>query len=477
MSLFLTDFEQWYDAYEAASPSQQYALIQAAIAQPIAVEYAEENDFGTILLELWDLLVSHNLAKEALALIATLQQRQPDLYQREFQYFADFLIRYHLFHHQVDSVKDNLAQFKANPIQGIDQLFAVLDNLRFYGVAEPSIDLCKTVYRPVQSSNKVIGGAEIELGSVVIIDLFDQAYRRLKQGEPVDWEAFGAEASEYGFENDASMRAEIEHNLTVPIQVDAAFLKQFSQKRGSCLRQLMLGFCRSMDEQQQMSFVCSQAIWETLIEFLEQRDLPKKQLTQPAGYFGIDQAALDGYVARKIGGFLSLQQSKGFAILWGIPYLYDFLYDLQVIEERIYQKVIAATRALKPQLIKGFQTQLWQYDFVHRWQKPDSIPEAEFLAEAEQFAASLEQSEPLSDRPVDRFAFPSWLGSLGAKNLNPDIARDRVEPNAQPTPAVIPTWEPAKPRKSPLQEASDLAPKKPSQQSQQPERKKKKGFR
>jgi hypothetical protein len=32
MSLFLTDFEQWYDAYEAASPSQQYALIQAAIA-------------------------------------------------------------------------------------------------------------------------------------------------------------------------------------------------------------------------------------------------------------------------------------------------------------------------------------------------------------------------------------------------------------------------------------------------------------
>lgn len=311
---------------------------------------------------------------------------------------------------------------------------------------------------------------------MVIIDLFDQAYRRLKQGEAVDWEVFGAEASEYGFENDVLMRAEIEHNLTVPIQVNAAFFRQFSQKRGSCLRQLMLGFCRAMDEQQQMSFVCSQAIWETLIEFLEQRDLPKKQLTQPAGYFGIDQAALDGYVARKIGGFLSLQQSKGFAILWGIPYLYDFLYDLQVIEERIYQKAIAATRALKPQLIQGFQKQLWQYDFVHRWQRPDSIPEAEFLSEAEQFAASLEQSEPLSDRPVDRSAFPSWLGSLGGKKLNPDLARDGVEPKEQSTPAVIPTWEPAKPRKSPLQEASDLSPKKPSQQAKQPDRKKNKGF-
>jgi hypothetical protein len=476
MSELLTDFDQWYDAYEAAWPSQQYTLLQTAIAQPIPVKYAEENDFGMILVEMWDILVSHNLVNEAFALISTLQQQQPELYQQEFQYFADFLIRYHLFHHQPDSARDTLAPFKTNPIQGIDQLFRVLDDLRLSDTRELAIDLCKTVYQPVRTSNKVIAGAEIELGTVVIVDLFGQAYRQLKQGETVDWEALGAEAAEYGFENTVQMRAEVEHNLTASIQADPAFSKQFSRDRGSCLRQLMLGFCCYMDEQQQMSFVCGQAIWETILEFLEERELPKKQLAQPASYFGIDRRALDRFVAQKIGGLLSLKQSKGFAILWGIPYLYEFLYERQIIEEYIFQKAIAATNALKPQLIEGFKTRLWQYDFVHRWQRPHCISEAEFVVEAEQFAASLQQSEPLSDEPVDDFPFPFGDNFLDTENLSSPMVRDRIEPKSQPTPTVTPTWKPPKPPKSALQEASELPSQKPPSQSKSSKGKKKKGF-
>jgi hypothetical protein len=476
MSEFLTNFDQWYDTYEAAAPSQQYALLQTAIAQPIPIKYAEENDLGMILIDLWDMLVSHNLVNEAFALIATLQQQHPELYQQEFQYFADCLIRYHLFQHQMDAVRDTLAPFKTNPIQGIDQLFKVLDDLRLFDTRELAVDLCKTVYQPVRTSNKVIAGAEIELGTVVIIDLFGQAYQKLKQGNTVDWEALGAEAAEYGFENTTQMRAEVEHNLTVPIQADPAFFQQFSRDRGSCLRQLMLGFCRYMDEQQQMSFVCSQAIWETILEFLEERELPKKQLAQPASYFGIDQAALDRFVAQKIGGLLSLQQSKGFAIVWGIPYLYEFLYERQIIAESIFQKAIAATNALKPQLIQGFQQRLWQYNFAHRWQRPHCIPEAEFVAEAEQFAASLQQSEPLSDEPVDDFSFPFGDNFLDPENLSPRMVRDRIEPKAQPTSTVTSTWKPPKPRKSALQEASELPSQKPPSQPKSSKGKKKKGF-
>jgi hypothetical protein len=428
-----------------------------------------------ILVEMWDMLVSHNLVNEAFALIDTLQQQQPELYQREFQYFANFLIRYHLFH-QTDSVKDTLALFKASPIQGIDELFRVLDDLRFFDAREPAVDLCKTIYQPVRTSNQIIAGAEIELGTVVITDLFGQAYRKLKQGDVVDWEALGAEAAEYGFENMAQMRTEVEHNLTIPIQADPAFFQQFSRDRGSCLRQLMLGFCRYMDEQQQMSFVCSQAIWETILEFLEARELPKKQLAQPASYFGIDRAALDRFVAQKIGGLLSLQQSKGFAILWGIPYLYEFLHERQIIAESILQKAIAATNVLKPQLIQGFQTRLWQYNFVHRWQRPHCISEAEFVAEAEQFAASLQQPEPLSDEPVDDFPFSFGDNFLDPKNLSPSMVRDRIEPKAQPTPTVTPTWKPPKPRKSALQEASELPSQKPPSQPKSSKGKKKKGF-
>lgn len=198
MSLFLTDIEQWYDGFDQASPREQYALIREAIAQPIPIQYAEEIDFGSVLLEVWDRLVSHNLIDEALALRTALNQQQPDLYQKEFQYIDGFLVQYRLFHNQFHQLPEDLARFKANPDQGIDQLIPVLDDLRFYGATEPLVDLCRAAYLPVATSRNVIGGTEIEFGTVVILDLLEQAYQQLQQGDTVDWEALGAEAAPMG---------------------------------------------------------------------------------------------------------------------------------------------------------------------------------------------------------------------------------------------------------------------------------------
>ena len=72
MSLFLTDFDQWYDEYETASPSQHYAMVKAAVSEPIPVDYAEKVDFGAILIEVWGSLLDHNQVDECLALITTL---------------------------------------------------------------------------------------------------------------------------------------------------------------------------------------------------------------------------------------------------------------------------------------------------------------------------------------------------------------------------------------------------------------------
>jgi hypothetical protein len=145
-------------------------------------------------------------------------------------------------------------------------------------------------------------------------------------------------------------------------------------------------------------------------------------------------------------------------------------------QDALLQAAIAATNALKPQLIEGFEQRLWQYNFVHRWQRPHCISKAEFLAEAELFAASLQQSEPLSDEPVDDFPFSFGDNFLDTKNLNLPIVHDRIESKAQPTPTVTPTWKPPKPRKSALQEASELPSQKPSSQSKSSKGKKKKGF-
>jgi hypothetical protein len=463
MSLFLTDFDQWYDTYEAASPAQQHEMVLEAISQPIPIAYAKEIDLGMILIEVWEPLFSHNLIDAALTFVTTLQQQQPELYQQEFQYFDDMLVTYYLFQDDLTQVQSALERFKTHPVQGIDSLITVLKDLQFYQAKELVVDLCRQVYQPIATSHKLIGGSEVEFGTVVFSDLLEQAYHQHQQGVPVNWEELWAEVAQFDFKPTPEIQAEVIQNLTAGIEADSTFFATFETDRASLLPQLSLGFCRYMADQQQMSFICSQAIWSEILEFLEEHDRSKKPLTHPDRYFALDQNKLDRHVAQLVGGLLSPRQPNAFALLWGIPYLYEFLRSQHVIQDSVYQEALSIAANLKAQLINVLSRSLWQYDFVHRWQRPEGIPSDVFVAESERFKSSLEQVEPLSDQPIERLSlkkpFPSFV--------NPQVV--------QSLPA---SPKPSKPRKSFLEEVSDLPDTPKSSKSKQSgkKNKKKKGF-
>jgi len=474
MTHLLTDFDEWYDEYDATSPQQQYEMVREAIAQPIPPKYAQKIDLGSILIEVWDMLHNHNLVDEALAFVETLQTHHADLYRQEFQYFDGFLVQYHLFQQNDDALPDALSRFKADPITSIDQLIETLDNLQFYGVGQPLDDLCRATFQSVATSQKLVGGTEVEIGLVVIGNLVEAAYLRGQQGEAIDWEKLWAAMAEYGFENVEEKRTSIQQGLTGGLEGTPEFFEAFKNNRGTTLFFLMLAFCRFMDGRQ-MRFVCSQAIWMALTDCLEDRKLSNKQLQHPDSYFAIAQNDLDVYLGKLLGSFLSSQQANGFAILWGIPHVYEFLETQHIITAEVRDGAIAAANALKGHLIQAFQRHLWEYDFVHRWQKPDCIAEADFVAEAEQFAASIQQREPLSDEPLEQPSFDTILDNMAAK-MGKQLNQDATPAVPAPPPAKPALWPP-KPRKSPLQEAKEMSdrPAPPKNQKKQ-SGKKKKGF-
>ncbi|NJO40372.1 MAG: hypothetical protein HC769_02085 [Cyanobacteria bacterium CRU_2_1] len=487
MSLSLTNSEHWYTAYEAASAKQQYDMLLEAIAQPLSPELIEELDLGMILLVMRDELVNNNLLDQAIHFIQTLQEKQPDLYQQEFPFFDNLLVEYYLFHNQPEQARSALMRFMINPADDIDQTLAVLDYLKFYDATDLAVELSSAAYEPVRTSSKVLPGVEIEFSRVILNHQIQQAYRSLKNGEVIDWDAFLAEAVKYGYENTLKWVNEIHHHLISDIESNPEFLTQFKRDRDAVLRALSTEFCRSMLEQKQTSFVCSYALWQELVHFLESRDLPRKQLSQPDLYFTIHQSDLDRYVAQKIGGLLSTQQAVGFAILWGIPYIYDWLQSKQMIQDEVYKQAIAVATALKTQLVEGFKP-LWKYNFIHRWLPPDSIPTTEFDAETKEFAASLDQVTPLSEESGHSMK-KTLLNSL-APFVSPEMlqAFDEAEDEAiEAMPfeqdadgedgedAPTPTWvdppirsfKPEKPRKSALKLASELPTegKKPANKS------------
>ena len=216
MSQFLTQTDQWFDDYDSASPRQQYAMVKAAIAQPIPAELAEDVDLGMLLVEILDSLVNHNQVEETLTFIETLRQQQPDVYRQEFQYYDSFVAQYHLFYEDDKAVEAALTRFKANPVQGIEQLTALLNDLTFYG-SEPVLDLCAQVYEPWASSSQLIDDSEADFGAVLISHQLEQVYRRVVLGKTVDWGAVCRDLRQHDFRQDPEMKALLTQGLTGPV--------------------------------------------------------------------------------------------------------------------------------------------------------------------------------------------------------------------------------------------------------------------
>ena len=83
-------------------------------------------------------------------------------------------------------------------------------------------------------------------------------------------------------------------------------------------------------------------------------------------------------------------------MLWGIPYIYDFLLDRQVITGTVHDEAGKIVAKLKTEFIKEDARRLWEYDFVHRWTPPASISQSGFDEEAKVFQRSCTAVVPLA---------------------------------------------------------------------------------
>jgi hypothetical protein len=469
LSVSVSDPEQWYTAYEAASIKQQYEILLETLAQPLTPEFIEDIDLGMLLAIMRDALVDRNQLEKAAAMIQALHRQQPELHQAEYPFLDNLLIEYFLYRDEPEQVREGLNQFLLNPVDDIDQTFITLDYLKLYDARDLAIELCKAAYEPIKNSSNAIRGTEMELSNVLLYDQMQQTFEQLQQSEAVDWEAITETAVQYGFPKKAKWLAEIQHNLTTEVEATPAFLAQFKRDREGALRTLAVGFYRYMAERKQVSFICSSAIWKAVAGFLEDRQTPHKKFSQPESYFAFEQDELDRAVTQMIGGLLSMAQAIGVGLLWGVPYVYDFLLAKQIIPEAVHQQAISSSAALKAMFTESYPHR-WRFDFVHRWQPPDSISLEDFEAEAAQFATSLEPVEPLSEEPGEGATFTSMVESL-KQQLPPEIQESfekmveadlEEEDDGEDVPPLvrfrepIADYKPPKKRKSSLQLAAEL---------------------
>jgi hypothetical protein len=404
MTSFVNDPEQWYEAYEPASKKQRYEIVLETIQQPLPLKLVEEADLGMCLVETKSDLEANNLIPELLEFIETLQTQQPEFYRKEFFYYDDFLVTYYLFQNAPEKVAESCVRFIEEPISSIDEFLTILEKLRYYGYTELAEQISRKCYKRVAKAPSLLRGTEWDFANIIFDNLVQQTYLRLQREEEVNWQAFHQDALKYGFDNEQEWVDELRDALTTGVASGGQFVEAFKTShavRENLLNGLNWEFCCYMLNRKQMDFMCSEKLWNNLLVFWCERDDAVAQSPSSDVFFYISEPVLDEYLAQMAGGFMSSRQSTSIAILWSIPYVYDFLLFKEIISPSLHDEVLQHVAALKPEAVRAFQNHLWEYDFVHRWARPDSVPEAAFTAEAEMFAASINNVKPLRETPYD----------------------------------------------------------------------------
>ena len=152
--------------------------------------------------------------------------------------------------------------------------------------------------------------------------------------------------------------------------------------------------------------------------------------------FSFSKDELNQYLGKLLGGLLSQKQTEGFALLWGIPYLYDFLLSKEIISKRLYDRLIDIIKNLKPDIQKVASTDLWVYTFWTSWASPDYLSEEDFEREKELFENSINKKQALSEEvpEIDEFE-DEWAEDEDLVQIE-EISRDDIPKIINPTPFV-----------------------------------------
>lgn len=365
--------DRWYHLYSKLANDKQYDWIMETLDKTLPPVFFEQLPFAEFILELDE---KKEPAKYA-ALIDKLRGHAA-FYQEEFQYFERDRAAYYLLLDQDDKVAESLQYYVENPIQGIDQLLQLVQELVYYGKTAMAVKCAEQTCEIVATSTELIGGAEEPLAKIMFMWCLQQVYTRIKQGHDVDWDVLEQDLQRFHFGIDADHFAHIRARLSQIGQWGPGEERSplyspsgSASNPGQFGKDNLLEFAKYMLDCKQFDFPLSEEIWVGAIDFLIHRKGRRKSNATWEEWFAFAERELEGHLAEMVGAFLSDHQTDASALLWGMSYVYDFLFDQGVISEKLHIHVAVRLGRLKHKMKHAYRDELWRHAFVDRWPAPD----------------------------------------------------------------------------------------------------------
>ena len=374
-NIYVNSTENTLDIYEEAL---------AFFSEELPENFTEEYDVVEVILEVQG---HHKTAKKFEKVINfanLIKEKHPEIFEKTSVYSNGFLINYYAYHNNIDELEKIFEYASKNVVANYDKFLSVFKTLLFYqhiDIVEKAID---ANFEAVSNSDNLIGGAEYDLIIVKLFNSLEKHYLESLKSTFFEKEKVLQDIKKYTFDFIAIEQsiALFEKGLCVEA-LDVKSIKTLVAKNKSdALHILQVQFIKAM-LQKNIRFAVSSKIWELMMRYWNANN------EKSTNRFAIDTQEFDTFLRNLSGGFFSNNKSEKYAVLWGSVYVYDFLYEKELIDSKTYNNFIATSQVLKGVLITSHPASLWEFNFVHKWQKPDGISEIEFETEAKIFEKSL----------------------------------------------------------------------------------------
>lgn len=354
-------------------------------ANELPKEFVENYDVGEVILETTGHHVTAKEFDKVVKFTEIIRNKQPKLYGKYFQYFDDFLIDLYCFQNESGKVKTAFSNFIKNPVQDIDQYLICFKKLLFYEYTHIINKAIIQNYEEIDTSDAVMGGACYDLALSKFYITLEELYKKNTNNIEFNRDEFPEILDEYNFDFDEKFLSAVEAGISKPVRKEDV-VNSFIRDRKNYVVTLEMHFLKYMHTHK-FSFALSGRLWDKLLEFWEESNNNKQ--CKPNDYFLINTNDFEKYLSRLSGDMLIDNKSEMIAVLWGSVYIYDFLISIEIIDQNIFDKSINVSRVLKGKVIGQFTSDLWNSNFVHVWEKPDSVSSIEFSEEEKIFQKSL----------------------------------------------------------------------------------------
>ena len=395
LSLSSAPAEAWLAGFVADSPQGRHERLLKALEQPAALP---PDDLAYAVANVSQMLSHHNLIAEQKALAEQVATQVPAVHTQIASIFTLLELQEALADAEPErfpALFDIWLNTEAQP-----PLALILKSLAYAGHAQAAGHYATTIANTL-TKKQLAAADELDfaLEQHRIHQIFETLLHSLEEGLDPDWEGFAQGLRQLGVrtkQEQAFFRDQLESSDKVQLgRLRNALQEGDPELALFHCRQL---FGRWMYRHHRLDLFSSGDMVQQAFElWLQQAPEPLPALEKLVRIS--PEQIRDRYDMLEHEPDWDLLES--FVLLWGLPYVYEWLEELGLCNARQREQVLASVRELQQDLITRRENALWNFSFVHRWPRPQHMSVADFEAEAERFRQTRHQSTPLSTRPED----------------------------------------------------------------------------